>query len=261
MSVAVFRENGTISSFFDFVATPKKELRLKRALATSRETCKTAFAEMHAAVAALEGTPFGAHLRLSGGAGCSNANPRGLVTTGVHLNIYTANKHGEIKLWVARRGQDRANSPSMLDQCVAGGMETGDDGPLAALRREAREDAGLVDDLLAVVEAAGTVSFSDIAGDTASCVDRGRPAPGARYVFDLEVPEDMQLRPNEAGIAGFELMGLEEARRALLAREFKPNCGLVMLDFLVRKVAIAADYPQYEAIVEGLHRYLPFSCE
>lgn len=56
-------------------------------------------------------------------------------------------------------------------------------------------------------------------------------------------------------IAAFELMPVE----AVLARvrdteDFKLNCNLVIIDFLIRHGIIGPDEPDYLELVAGLHR-------
>jgi hypothetical protein len=58
-------------------------------------------------------------------------------------------------------------------------------------------------------------------------------------------------------VEGFELLALAEV--AALVRDttaLKPNCNLVVLDFLVRHGVVGPEHPEYLEIVCGLHATL-----
>jgi hypothetical protein len=65
--------------------------------------------------------------------------------------------------------------------------------------------------------------------------------------------------PRDGEVEGFELMGVEEVRVALAEGRFKPNCSVVLLDFLVRHgVLTPENESDYVEIVSRLHRRLEF---
>jgi hypothetical protein len=77
------------------------------------------------------------------------------------------------------------------------------------------------------------------------------------YCYDLELPADFQPIGMDGEMESFELLPLPEA--AALVRdttEFKPNCSLVVLDFLVRHGVVGPEHPEYLDIVGGLHAAL-----
>lgn len=195
----------------------------------------------------------------------------GIITTGAHMNVYTLER-GAMRIWVAKRAQNITYA-GKLDQLVAGGMDPQDDNDaLETLRREAMEEAGLAIDtqtrqvmqrdtrqVLGTVHDGPNISFFDKKGEDAGS-ERGQLEPGIRYTFDLCVDADVVLRPYEPDcIAGFFLWSVDRVKASLKCGEWKPNCGLVMLDFLLRHNQIApSEDDQFDQLTTGLHRQLPF---
>lgn len=193
----------------------------------------------------------------------------GIVTTGVHMNMFTI-RNGRIHVWVSKRSQN-VTYARKLDQLVAGAMDPADNmEPLVTLRREAMEEAGLLVDTatnmvtwnsthVGKVTAESMISFYDqkdhIAGN-----EEGHVEPGIRYTYDLEVGPDFVPYPQEPeSIDGFILKPVEEVKRDLKNAEWKPNCGLVMLDFLLRKGEVReGDDENFGLLRRGLARKLPF---
>lgn len=58
--------------------------------------------------------------------------------------------------------------------------------------------------------------------------------PEVQYIYDLHLPADVVPRPNDGEVAGFELMGVDEVVRRMVDGEFKPNCGVCLVDFFLR---------------------------
>ena len=75
------------------------------------------------------------------------------------------------------------------------------------------------------------------------------------FVFNLELPPSFVPTNTDGEVAAFELWPVEDVAHAVASGQaFKPNCALVIIDFLVRHGFIAADHADFEAIVTGLHR-------
>ncbi|KAK7415494.1 hypothetical protein QQX98_005847 [Neonectria punicea] len=210
----------------------------------------------------------------------------GIVTVGVHLNMYSVREVDGRELvdriWISHRAfGDSVCYSGMLDQVVAGGMDPTDRihgllAPGVTLKREADEEAGLTLDLatkrmssgcacghrrtVGTVEDAPAITFYDCKGREAGRGNEGHLEPGVRFVYDLKLDDPtFQPRTHERGIERFEAVSVDEVKRRLRERRWKPNCGLVMLDFLVRKNLItAADEERFSDITADLRRPLPF---
>jgi hypothetical protein len=78
--------------------------------------------------------------------------------------------------------------------------------------------------------------------------------PDIMTCFDLEMPDDFKPRAGDGEVAGFELWPLQRVFETVRdTGQFKYNCNLVLIDFFVRHGLVAADDPDFFAIVEGLH--------
>lgn len=197
----------------------------------------------------------------------------GIVTTGAHLNVYTVRRvdgRPQMHIWVSRRSQN-VTYAGKLDQIVAGAMDPTDRmNPLKTLQREAMEEAQLaIDADSQTVTAKGAFVGTVVAGPRISFYDRkdsvagpeqGQLEPGVRFTYDLEVDPGFVPQPSEPdAIAGFFLRSVDEVKRDLRRAEWKPNCGLVMLEFLLRKGHIRPeDDERFGMLGPALQRELPF---
>ncbi|KAH7023160.1 hypothetical protein EDB80DRAFT_31930 [Ilyonectria destructans] len=210
----------------------------------------------------------------------------GIITVGVHLNMYSVREVDGRELvdriWVSHRARgENVCYSGMIDQVVAGGMDPTDRvddllAPGVTLKREAEEEAGLLLDLdtknmtsscccgqkktIGIVEDAPAIAFYDCKGREAGRGNEGHLEPGVRFVYDVKLKDPtFQPRSHERGIEKFESLTVDEVKRWLRERRWKPNCGLVMLDFLVRKNLITeADEERFGDIAAELRRSLPF---
>jgi 8-oxo-dGTP pyrophosphatase MutT (NUDIX family) len=177
------------------------------------------------------------------------AVPRlGIRAYGVHMNGFVRTPDG-LKMWVARRSRTKPTFPGMLDNMVAGGQPIG----LSLyenLVKECGEEAGIPPALARRATAVGAVSY-------VAEVDEGLK-PDVQFCFDLELPADFTPRPVDGEIESFVLLPIAEvARLVAQTSEFKFNCNLVVIDFLVRHGVIPPDDPDYLAIVAGLRQGAP----
>jgi 8-oxo-dGTP pyrophosphatase MutT (NUDIX family) len=175
------------------------------------------------------------------------AAPFGVRSFGQHLNGFVRRPDG-IHMWLGRRARDRLLFPGALDNMVAGGL------PYslsleANLVKECEEEAGVPAALARKAVPVGVVSYS-------------RAAPrGLRrdvlYCYDLELPDDFVPQNTDGEVEEFLLLPLSEV--AAIVREtdeFKLNCNLVVIDFLIRHGWLAPHSPDYLRLVLGLRRSL-----
>ena len=78
------------------------------------------------------------------------------------------------------------------------------------------------------------------------------------FVFDLELPEDFVPRNTDGEVDEFELWPIQKVLETVEhTRRYKPNCNLVIIDFLIRHGLISPDHPDFAAIKSGLNIRLP----
>ncbi|TVY53257.1 Uncharacterized protein LCER1_G005760 [Lachnellula cervina] len=188
----------------------------------------------------------------------------GVVTYGVHMSCYTLlseeekaeddTKHG-FKLWIPRRAKSKQTYGGMLDNTVAGGIASGEE-PFDSLVREADEEASLpAEHVRGHAKDVGTVTYIHIREARAGG-ESGVVQPECEYVYDLELPQGMVPKPQDGEVECFYLWTVEECLETLGKGEFKPNCAVVVLDFLVRWGVIVGE--EGKEIGRRVHRKLGF---
>lgn len=183
----------------------------------------------------------------------------GVVTYGVHLTAFTrSSETGEIKIWTPRRAKSKQTYGGMLDNAVAGGIASGES-PFESLVRECAEEASLEEHLVRErARAAGTVTYWYVRDERAGG-ETGLLQPEVQYVYDVELPSDVVPKPGDDEVDEFYLWSVEQVQEAMRKGEFKPNCSLVVLDFLVRHGMLTeANEGDFIEMVSRLHRRLEF---
>lgn len=162
---------------------------------------------------------------------------------GVHMNGFVGGPDG-LRMWVARRSLTKPTGPGKLDQMVAGGQPA-DIGLHDNMVKECAEEAGIPLDIARHVRAVGAISYT--LGTSVGF------RPDLIFNFDLALPEDFSPVNTDGEVENFYLWPIERVMETVReSDEFKFNCALVVVDFLVRHGYIAADDPDYSDIVEGL---------
>ncbi|KAG7193042.1 uncharacterized protein KQ657_001157 [Scheffersomyces spartinae] len=181
----------------------------------------------------------------------------GVVTYGVHMNGYVApcnTSSKELKLWIPRRSATKQTFPNKLDNTVAGGLGH-PYGVWETLVKESLEEAGLEKQFVEQgAKAAGVVLYMIQPEGTHN-------QPEVEYIYDLEFPDETSILPFpvDGEAQDFQLMGFLEVLQRIKAHEFKPNCALVIIDFLIRWGYITPENePNYLEIVHKSHRKIPF---
>lgn len=168
---------------------------------------------------------------------------------GIHVNGFMRPREegAEIKLWVARRSPSKSTWPGMLDHIVAGGQPYGLSVEENVLK-ECGEEAGISPELAATAIPTSAVSYTGVD-------ESGRLKRDSLFCFDIELPHDFQPVPVDGEVQSFELHDLDWVieKVATGGKEgYKPNCNLVVIDFLIRHGAISADSPLYLDLVSAL---------
>ncbi|KAI0279549.1 NUDIX hydrolase domain-like protein [Russula aff. rugulosa BPL654] len=177
----------------------------------------------------------------------------GVVTHGVHMTVYEqkgGDADGEVpmRVWVPRRAATKPTYPGMLDNSVAGGIAGGTTA-LDTVVKEAAEEASLDPQLVRKkARSVGAVSYY-------RQTDAGWLQPEVQFVYDMRVePGEARLAPMDGEVESFKLMSIDEIVSRMHAGEFKPNCALVLIDFLVRHGYLTPENePRYLEINQRLH--------
>lgn len=169
----------------------------------------------------------------------------GVKAYGVHVNCFVRLPDSdEVEIWVARRSKSKTLWPGMLDHAVAGGQPYGIS-PADNVVKEAGEEAGIPEAMARKAVATGVVSYEvttkeGLKRDVLFCYDLELPASFVPTARDGEVEEFFRLPVSRV----WELVESTD--------EYKPNCRLVIMDFLVRHGYITPEMPGYLALLNAL---------
>jgi len=145
---------------------------------------------------------------------------------GVHLIAYVKVKNS-YKLWVPRRSKNKLVDPSKLDNTVAGGVKAGEN-IYVAIKREAKEEAGVSDNDFKKAKLVGTINYNW----------KNKPYSVRRdtlYLFDMEVKKNFRPTCLDGEVEDFELMDWKKVLKLIQeSDEVKSNCALVYAHFLIR---------------------------
>lgn len=167
----------------------------------------------------------------------------GVRSFGQHLNGYVR-RDDTIWLWIGRRARDRLIFPGALDNMVAGGLPYGismhDN-----LVKECWEEAAVPADLAGRARPVGVITYNRV-------TDRGF-RPDVLYCYDLELPPEFEPKNTDGEVEEFSLLPLQQVADIVReSDEFKLNCNLVIIDFMVRHGVLSPEHPDYLAISLGL---------
>lgn len=167
----------------------------------------------------------------------------GVRAYGLHVNGYVRTS-GQHHMWIGRRAKDKPTYPGMLDNMVAGGQPIG----LTLeenLIKECEEEASITEALARSAIPVGAITYCAEAPEGLK--------PDVQFCYDLELPADFTPVNADGEIEEFFLWPIERVAEIVAeTTEFKFNCNLVVIDFLVRHGLIAPDQPDYLEIVRGL---------
>jgi hypothetical protein len=168
----------------------------------------------------------------------------GVRAYGIHVNGFVRGPQG-LRMWIGRRSRSKHIAPGKLDNIVAGGQPFG----LSLwenLIKEAAEEADIPCELASAAIPTGAISY---------CTERDE---GLRrdvlFVYDLEIPSEFVPSNTDGEIEYFELWPIHQViDRIETSDDFKFNCALVVIDFLIRRGFIAPEHPDYLDMISGLH--------
>lgn len=168
----------------------------------------------------------------------------GVMGFGIHINGIVGD--GEtLRLWIGRRSRTKPTGPGKLDQIVAGGQPAGVS--LADnLVKECAEEAAIPADLARRAVPVGAISY---------CTERPE---GLRrdvlFNYDLALPEDFTPRNTDGEVESFLCRPISQVIDIVRdTDDFKFNCALVVIDFLLRRGLIPLDHPDYGELLKSLH--------
>lgn len=182
----------------------------------------------------------------------------GNLTAGIHVNAYTtkSDKVTVDKIWVSKRLEGKAYG-GCYDQIIAGGMEPHHNlDPWATFKQECEEESMyklegkkfkrvLKGSVIGEAEGPTKIYFftDKIYDDRVGASEKDHIEPGVRFCFDVKIAEGEVPDPNpeDKSSSGFKALTVNEIKQSLKDGNWKPNCGLVMLDFLRRKDLLSAE--------------------
>ncbi len=168
----------------------------------------------------------------------------GVLSYGIHLNGYSY-QDGHLHMWVARRSYDRTTYPGRLDNLVAGGKSY-DLTAWETMIKESQEEANIDPDLARNARAVGAFNYN-------RGVKRGIRRD-VIYNYDLELPVDFKPENTDGEVDEFYLWPIEQVMDTVAnTQEFKDNCNLVIIDFLIRHGWITPETPHYLELQQTLH--------
>ncbi|KAK3129861.1 hypothetical protein QOZ80_6BG0485740 [Eleusine coracana subsp. coracana] len=167
----------------------------------------------------------------------------GIKAYGVHMNGYVE-KDGQKFLWIGKRSDVKQTFPGMLDHLVAGGLPHGISCKENIIK-ECEEEAGIPRSISTNATSVGAVSYMDIEGF--------RYKRDVLFCYDLKLPADFVPNNEDGEVDSFRLIPVPHAANIIRRTEFfKPNCNLVIIDFLVRHGYINPDSHGYLNLLQSL---------
>ncbi|KAJ2809002.1 hypothetical protein H4R20_000470 [Coemansia guatemalensis] len=174
----------------------------------------------------------------------------GVRTYGAHINGITVSDTGEVRMWIGRRSISKQKWPGMLDQIAAGGIGNGVS-IWESMVKECDEEGSIPSELSRKAKYAGTIQYF-------TRTDIGMQ-PETQFVFDLVLPDEFVPTPKDGEVDSFYLWTLDEVIDRIRRNQFKPNCAMCIVDFLIRHGYLTPENePDYLEIVENLHCSLGF---
>lgn len=181
----------------------------------------------------------------------------GTLSRGVHINGYVTSSCSNSSsgkqvagIWVGTRSSTKSTWPGMLDHLAAGALPHGVSLEKNVIK-ECQEEASIPAHLAQQAKAVGQIAYRNL-DETGQHLKRD-----VIYCYDLELPADLLPVPQDGEAEGFELQSVEWVLDRLLGKgdnEYKPNCNLVLIDFLLRHNLLDRTSPHYEELLDSICR-------
>lgn len=162
----------------------------------------------------------------------------GIHSFAAHANGVVHDDH-RWRMWLARRSPTKPIDPGLLDNLVGGGIAAGADAT-ATLVKEAFEEAGIPSELARRARSAGTV---DICRDQPEGLQRE-----TIHLYDLWLPADFTPQNQDGEATEHRLCAPHDVLAILETDDVTADASLVLVDFLLRRGAIADDDPSGEVL-------------
>jgi 8-oxo-dGTP pyrophosphatase MutT (NUDIX family) len=176
---------------------------------------------------------------------------------GVFLNGYTCEgteSDRPTHVWVGRRSANKQTWPSRFDSLAAGGLAAGVL-PKQAILNECAEEAGIdtvnLQEKIRAVSAVSYTGFND---------DMWGLKRDVLFCFDLELPKTFEPIPVDGEMESFVKLPINILVNMLAVpikeddsnNLWKPNVGVVLIDFLVRHGILDSDDPYFLELIDAL---------
>lgn len=181
----------------------------------------------------------------------------GVLEYGVHVNGLVRTNDGEgksydrdrVEMWIGRRSRQKSKYPGMLDHIVAGGQPAGIS-LLDNVIKECMEEAGIPESMArAGLRPVGAISYETYS-QKSNTISRA-----VIFNYDLMLPPDFVPKPHDGEVEEFFRWSIGEILQSMAVDypdPIKPNCYLVIIDYLVREGHLSPDIPGYLDIVREL---------
>jgi 8-oxo-dGTP pyrophosphatase MutT (NUDIX family) len=176
----------------------------------------------------------------------------GALDYGVHINGLVRNSktpEEPPQMWVGRRSATKSKFPGMLDHIAAGGQPAGL-GLLENVVKECHEEAGIPAEITrAGIHSTGVISYESYLPKT------DRVSRVVLFNYDLYLPEGWTPKPVDGEVQEFFLWTIDQVKESMAgdcADPFKPNCYVVIIDYLMRLGYLSPDTPGYLDVVREL---------
>lgn len=174
----------------------------------------------------------------------------GAIEYGVHMNgIIQDEATNESFMWMARRAPDKSKYPGMLDHIAAGGQPVGIS-LYDNVVKECLEEAGIPEAVTKEsLRPAGAVSYKKYHADK-DVVERC-----VLFCYDLFLPSDFTPQPVDGEVQEFYKFSKEQVLQTLQLDcndPIKPNCYVVVIDFLLRHGWLDPDTKGYLDVLRAL---------